>query len=74
MENYSVIELPVCGGETGPLTLFADLGHRHFLVPNSNHAAEALQVLCWRNVVVSTPASAIILVIQRAKVCEDTDL
>ena len=31
MENYSAIELPVYGGESGPLTLFADLGHRHFL-------------------------------------------
>ena len=33
MENYSTIELPVCGGETGPLTLFADLGHRHLFGP-----------------------------------------
>ena len=35
-----------------------------FLVSVSNHAAEALWVLCWWNEEVSTPASAIILVIQ----------
>ena len=69
MENYSTIELPVCGGETGPLTLFADLATDILLEPVSNHAAEALQVLCWWNEEVS-----IIFVIQQAKVCEDTDL
>ena len=30
METYSLIEFPICGSETGPLTLFADLGKRHF--------------------------------------------
>ena len=27
MENYFVIEFPLCGGEIGPLSMFADLGH-----------------------------------------------
>ena len=31
MEDYFVIEFPVCGGEIGPLSMLADLGHRHGL-------------------------------------------
>ena len=45
-----------------------------FLVPVSNHAAEAPRVLCCFNTLVSTPADAMMLVIHRAKVCADTDL
>ena len=44
------------------------------LVPFSNHAAEALRVLCCLNMAVSTPAAAMMLAIHRARVCEDTDL
>ena len=31
MEDNPVIEFPVCGGEIGPLSMFANLGHRHGL-------------------------------------------
>ena len=27
MEDYFVIEFPVCGGEIGPLSMSADMGH-----------------------------------------------
>ena len=27
MEDYFAIEFPVCGGEIGPLSMSADLGH-----------------------------------------------
>ena len=44
------------------------------LGPFSNHAAEALRLLCCLNMVVSTPAVTMMLDIHRARVCEDTDL
>ena len=44
------------------------------LGPFSNHAAEALRVLCCLNMVVSTPAVAMMLDIHRARVCDVTDL
>ena len=66
-----MIEFSVCGGEIGPLSMSTDLGHRH---PDLNHAAEALRVLCWQNILGSTPASAIMLVLHRARVYEDKDL
>ena len=31
IEDYFVIEFPVCGGEIGPLSMYADLGHCHCL-------------------------------------------
>ena len=31
MEDYFMIELSVCGGEIGPLSMSTDLGHRHLL-------------------------------------------
>ena len=39
MEDYSVIEFPVCGGEIGSLD-------NNVMVPFSNHVAGALRVLC----------------------------
>ena len=29
MEDHFVVEFPVCGGEVGPLSMLADLGHWH---------------------------------------------
>ena len=31
MEDYFVIEFPVCGGEIGPLGMLTNLGHSHGL-------------------------------------------
>ena len=66
-----MIEFSISGGETGPLSLSTDFGHRHLPGPVSEYAAKALQVLYWQNMTVSMPASSITLVIHRARVCED---
>ena len=62
-----MIEYPVCGGEIGPLDNIV-------MVPFSNHIAEALCVLCCLNILMSTPAAVMMLVIHRARDCDDTDL
>ena len=49
MEDYFVIEYPVCGGEIGPLDIV--------MIPFSNHVAEALHVLCSVNISMSTTAA-----------------
>ena len=74
-----VIEFPVCGGEIGPLSMWHAACLQIWttdivLVPFSNHAAEALRVLCCLNILVSTPVAAMMFVIHRARVCVDWDL
>ena len=65
MEDYFVIEFPVCGGEIGSLDDIV-------LVPFSNHVAKALRVLVLFEHTSVHTAPAMMCDIHQARDCVDT--